>query len=183
MKALSQTPPARLTFRTLTVALYQQKGLAGFYAGAFPALIQIVPYMGLNFAIYDWLTTPTRTEPINNNITKNSSSSSSVVGSAYAGSISGALSKLVVYPLDTVKRRLQAQALVLSTDGISSNNNNNYHQCYRGMWDCFGTIYRREGYAAFYRGMVPSVLKTTISTSLSFALYRWTRNALESGHG
>ena len=100
---------------------------------------------------------------------------------AYAGSISGALSKLVVYPLDTVKRRLQAQALVLSTDGINSNNH--FHQCYRGMWDCFVTIYRREGYAAFYRGMVPSVLKTTISTSLSFALYRWTRNALESGHG
>ena len=180
VKALSQTPPARLTFRTLTVALYQQKGLAGFYAGAFPALIQIVPYMGLNFAIYDWLTTPTRTtEPSNNNMTKNSSGS--VVSSAYAGSISGALSKLVVYPLDTVKRRLQAQALVLSTDGISSNNH--FHQCYRGMWDCFVTIYRREGYAAFYRGMVPSVLKTTISTSLSFALYRWTRNALASGQG
>jgi solute carrier family 25 thiamine pyrophosphate transporter 19 len=38
-------------------SMYQKHGIQGFYAGATPALISIVPYMGLNFAIYDFLIT------------------------------------------------------------------------------------------------------------------------------
>ena len=30
--------------------IYKQKGIVGFYAGAGPAVLQIIPYMGLNFA-------------------------------------------------------------------------------------------------------------------------------------
>jgi solute carrier family 25 (mitochondrial thiamine pyrophosphate transporter), member 19 len=161
-----------MTFRAFAVTVFQQKGWRGFYTGAFPALIQIVPYMGLNFAIYDWLAHRAR------GTTSHNSSSSSVVSSAYAGSISGAISKVVVYPLDTVKRRLQAQALLTEAERTTTL----YNYRYRGMYDCLVTIYRQEGWTSFYRGMVPSVLKTTIATSLSFALYRWTRNVLESIH-
>jgi solute carrier family 25 thiamine pyrophosphate transporter 19 len=87
-------PAAPRTFAEFTRYLYQSKGIRGFYAGAFPAVIQIIPYMGMNFAIYDLLTSKER----------------SVGLSAYAGSISGAVSKIMVYPMDTVKRRLQAEA-------------------------------------------------------------------------
>lgn len=160
--ATTTTTPPR-TFRAFAVTMYRQKGVAGFYAGSFPATIQIVPYMGLNFAIYDWLST----------------GNFSVLGSAYAGSVSGAVSKIAVYPLDTVKRRLQAQAFVDANSAAASDGS---QQFYRGMWDCFVTIFRQEGWMSFYRGMVPSVLKTTISTSLSFAFYRWTRNGLEAAH-
>ena len=152
-------PSHKLTFQDFAVTLYRQKGLPGFYAGASPALLQIIPYMGLNFAIYDFL-----------------SDHATAANSAYAGSISGALSKIAVYPLDTVKRRLQAQAF-LTADKASG------QTIYAGLCDCFRTIYQQEaGLPAFYRGMVPSVLKTAISSSLSFAFYRWTKNVLEATH-
>jgi len=151
-------PPA--TLRAFVVHLYQQEGVRGFYAGVTPAIAQIIPYMGLNFCIYDALTRD-----------KNS-----VTASAYAGSISGAISKLIVYPADTVKRRLQAQAFFLNQDSA-------FRTPYAGMVDCAKRIASEEGLPAVYRGVVPSVLKTMIASSLSFALFRGTKNVLEATVG
>ncbi|GAX17456.1 solute carrier family 25 (mitochondrial thiamine pyrophosphate transporter), member 19 [Fistulifera solaris] len=149
-------PPVNLppkTLRQFVVQLYQQKGIRGFYAGVNPAVVQIIPYMGLNFGIYDTLTRGDK----------------SVGLSAYAGSIAGAMSKLLIYPVDTVKRRLQHQAFY-SGDIVSP---------YKGMMDCVTRIAREEGFCSFYRGVVPSVLKTTIASSLSFSLFRFSKNVLE----
>jgi len=146
-------PPKSL--REFAVSLYRRKGIKAFYAGCSPASIQIIPYMGLNFAIYDALTSGDR----------------AVGMSAYAGTISGSVSKIIVYPIDTVKKRLQAQAVFGPIGDI-----------YYGMFDCFKKILQHEGIGGFYRGLVPSVLKTGIATGLSFSLYRGTKNALEHFH-
>jgi len=143
------------TFWEFAVALYRQTGWRGFFAGAEPALLQIIPYMGLNFAIFDTLTRNDR----------------SVYLSGAAGSISGAVSKVIVYPMDTIKRRLQAQAFfVESVSGGAA---------YSGLKDCALRTWKHEGVTGFYRGVVPSVLKSTIGSGLSFALFRLTKNALE----
>lgn len=146
-------PPKSL--HEFAMSLYRQKGLRAFYAGCFPASIQIIPYMGLNFAIYDYATSGDRAIGI----------------SAYAGTISGSVSKIIVYPIDTVKKRIQAQAVFGPVGDI-----------YFGMVDCFAKIWRNEGYRGFYRGLLPSVLKTGIATGLSFSLYRGTKNFLEELH-
>lgn len=136
-------------------SLYQQKGLKGFYAGSGPASIQVVPYMGLNFAIYDYLTEEKR----------------GVGFSAYAGMISGCVSKIIVYPIDTIKKRMQEQA-VFGPSGDT----------YEGTVDCLLKMSRKEGIRSFYRGLIPSVWKTGIATGLSFSLYRYTKNCLEALH-
>eukprot|EP00934_Nitzschia_sp_Nitz4_P006355 Nitzschia sp. Nitz4//scaffold48_size128905//28270//29220//NITZ4_003585-RA/size128905-processed-gene-0.108-mRNA-1//-1//CDS//3329552937//6345//frame0 len=145
-----QPPKSLLEFATKH---YQQKGIQGFYAGVFPASVQIVPYMGLNFAIYEALTSGDR----------------AVSWSAYAGTISGSTSKLVVYPLDTIKKRLQAQAVFGVGDGVK----------YEGMVDCMVKIATQEGIMSFYRGLLPSVLKTGLGSGLSFSIFRATKNLLE----
>jgi solute carrier family 25 (mitochondrial thiamine pyrophosphate transporter), member 19 len=150
-----QRPPSSL--KEFALRLYQKRGIQGLYAGGFPATVQIMPYMGLNFAIYDILTRDDKR----------------VFLSGMAGSLSGAVSKISVYPMDTVKKRLQAQAAFGPMMVGSS---------YSGMTDCITKIYRTEGVGAFYRGLVPSVLKTTTASGLSFALYRGTKNLLESIH-
>jgi len=120
--------------------------------------------MGLNFSIYDFL------------ITQGEDGSSKSIGlSGYAGSISGAVSKIMVYPMDTIKKRMQIQSVFgasTSAPGV----------IYKGMWDCLATIIRMEGVRGLYRGLFPSVLKTTIGSGLSFTFYRTTKNALESIH-
>lgn len=143
------------TLYEFALSLYHRRGLRAFYAGSTPALVQIVPYMGMNFAIYDKLT----------------QGDTRVSQSGYAGSISGTISKVIVYPMDTVKKRLQAQAVFGPSGDV-----------YEGMVDCIIKIYRHEGLPSFYRGILPSVLKTGIATGLSFSIYRWTKNNLESIH-
>ncbi|KAL3912534.1 MAG: hypothetical protein SGARI_001107, partial [Bacillariaceae sp.] len=122
-------------------------------------MVQIIPYMGINFAIYDALLTD--------------GNNKSVGASGYAGSISGATSKILVYPMDTIKKRLQYQSVFGAPEG---------RPYYVGMVDCFATMLKREGLSSLYRGLVPSVLKTTIGSGLSFTFFRMTKNVLEEVH-
>jgi Mitochondrial carrier protein len=166
----SHATPVPRTFWEFVTHMYRLQGWRGFYAGAAPAILQIIPYMGLNFAIYDYLISYDPKKHQDTTTTK-----TSVGLSAYAGSISGACSKMVVYPLDTVKRRLQAQAFFAHAP-IAPHERARRH--YRGTWDCVATIYQTEGWMAFYRGIVPSVAKTAIATSLTFSCFHWTQNTL-----
>jgi len=175
----------------------KQKGYSGLYIGCLPSVLQIVPYMGINFAIYDLLvsklsaTTITATTIANKYIYNNTDNNTEgnnrrVDFSALAGSISGAISKTIVYPIDTVKKRLQAQAffgpLALQTTASSFSHHHNKTTNYDGILDCFKKVYKQEGITSFYRGLVPSVLKTTIASGLSFAIYRFTKNHLQNLH-
>mmetsp|Transcript_35416 Transcript_35416/g.85445 ORF Transcript_35416/g.85445 Transcript_35416/m.85445 type:complete len:400 (+) Transcript_35416:249-1448(+) len=181
--------------------MYHQKGLRGFYAGSAPGLLQIVPYMGINFALHDIL------------VILSESSDSRVSG--FAGMGAGVISKFLVYPMDTVKKRLQAQAFWGSTSpgGGTLSKSTKYttalpqnssvysnrkrmvgavnrglgnHRVgpvtYKGMIDCFRQILKREGGAAFYKGLVPSLLKSAVSTGASFWLFTLTKNILRSVH-
>ena len=137
--------------------MYQRQGIRGFYAGAGPAAVQIIPYMGINFALYDYFT--------------RTFDSKSVGGAGLAGTIAGGTSKFLVYPMDTIKKRLQAQATI----GLN-------HRQYKNMADCAMTMLKEEGLASFYRGLAPTVLKSCSATGLTFAFFTFTKNMLEATH-
>lgn len=155
LKGKSRTFAPPKTLYEFAFSLYHKRGVRAFYAGYSPAIVQIMPYMGLNFCMYEKLTQGDK----------------GIAKSGFAGSISGAISKIAVYPIDTVKKRLQAQAVFGATGDH-----------YEGMVDCFTKMLRKEGPTSFYRGLVPSVAKTAIATSLTFSLYRGTKNVLEDFH-
>lgn len=153
----SSSSKAPKNTREFATYLYQRRGWRGFYAGCAPTVVQVVPYLGCSFAIYDGLTRGDRNVGL----------------SAYAGSIAGATSKTLVYPMDTVKKRMQSQAFF---------GNPQQQRQYASILDCVTTIYRVEGPSAFYNGLVPSVLKTALAAGFSFAFFRSTKNLLESIH-
>jgi hypothetical protein len=111
--------------------------------------------MGFNFLIYETLVGEKTT-----------------INAGMAGAIAGATSKVLVYPLDTVKKRLQVQAYYVAAAEVDGN------KSYKGMMDCLRRILKEEGPLSLYRGLAPSVLKNTIATSLSFALYTKAQLAL-----
>ena len=144
---------------------YKQGGIRGFYVGSGPAVLQIIPYMGLNFALYDYLS--------NHNKIK------SVLQSGWAGAIAGGTSKLLVYPLDTVKKRLQAQSYF----SPSTSSTGKYISTYdNNMFKCIHHIATTEGILSFYRGLVPTVIKNMAATGLTFALFTFTKKNLEAIH-
>ncbi|KAL3780624.1 hypothetical protein ACHAW5_000162 [Stephanodiscus triporus] len=189
-----QRRPPR-TMREFAHEIYRQRGVGGFYAGILPGLLQVVPYMGINFALHDVL------------VMLSESNDSRVSG--IAGMVAGVISKFLVYPLDTVKRRLQAQAFYGSSpeggdavrkvirsfpqsriserkrvpgaaSSVAVNHLAGHDVSYQGMVNCFREIGKKEGIAAFYKGLIPSLLKSSISTGASFWLYTLTKNLLRS---
>jgi len=88
-----------------------------------------------------------------------------LVKSISTGSIAGMNGKLVEYPFDTIKVRLQA------TPGI-----------YAGPWDCFIKILKHEGFFTLYKGMSSPMIGTILESALSFTTYGYLKKKLKEIH-
>lgn len=77
------------------------------------------------------------------NSLKRSRDQCSVVDLLYAGGAAGCLSWLITYPIDVIKTKYQVD------------------NSYKSMLDCARKTYRAEGYAAFWRGLSPTLLRYT----------------------
>jgi solute carrier family 25 thiamine pyrophosphate transporter 19 len=90
------------------------------------------------------------------------------VGDAAAAPLSGAaagmLSKVVTFPLDTVKKRQQVGALPLAVGAAAPPR-------YAGVRDALRRIAAAEGGAALFRGLSPALLKAGVASALIFTLY------------
>lgn len=75
-----------------------------------------------------------------------------------AGGFAGAMSWVLLYPIDVVKSRVQG-------DIIGK---------YSGAWDCFFRSIRTEGWACMSRGLGTVVLRAFISNGMCFTAVVWT---------
>ncbi|KAL9051198.1 MAG: hypothetical protein Q9162_006176 [Coniocarpon cinnabarinum] len=116
--------------------IHRDEGLAGFFRGSTAAVGQIVPYMGLFFASYETLKIMLAGYqlPIGS-------------GDAIAGVVASVTSKTAVYPLDTVRKRLQVQGPTRSRYV-----HRNIPQ-YTGIWSTLKAIVEKERTRGLYRGL------------------------------
>jgi len=77
-----------------------------------------------------------------------------------AGGVSAAVSKTIVAPLERVKILLQIQD---AQKFIPKD------QQYKGIVDCFGRIYREQGFLSYWRGNVVNVVRYFPTQALNFA--------------
>jgi solute carrier family 25 thiamine pyrophosphate transporter 19 len=133
--------------RSFVSTTLTRKGIPGFYAGVTTALVGIGPYMGFSFAIYESLKVISDKYLTDLNIDR-----STVLGGVYnmfkngfCGAVAGGTSKLLVYPLDTLKRRMQIQVL------SNTLQNAKYIPTYANSWDCLTSTLRNEGYRGLYK--------------------------------
>uniref|UniRef100_A0AAV1USD5 Mitochondrial thiamine pyrophosphate carrier 1 n=1 Tax=Peronospora matthiolae TaxID=2874970 RepID=A0AAV1USD5_9STRA len=171
----SQGMPKRFpTMRSLAMHIWTSQGVRGFYSGLGATTFQIAPYMGLSFSIYSTLNEVaskhrSKKESGAINTWTSLSRALSYVGS---GAVAGLLSKLAVYPLDTVKKRMQMRHVPRSEAyGVIP--------MYSSSWRCFVDVLQREGVRGLYKGTVPSLLKSVVSASATFATYELTLEVLQ----
>ena len=84
-----------------------------------------------------------------------------------AGGLAGTVSWTVIFPLDVVKSRLQA-------DGV----NGNFR--YSGILDCIIKSYREGGFGVFTRGLWPTVIRGFPTNAAIFLVYEFVMRALSS---
>lgn len=155
----------------------QTSGVKGFYVGLSPALIGITPYMGLNFALYETFTSAANKFseacfPENRPQSK-ANSLVTILKTGFCGGFAGGVSKFVVFPLDTVKKRMQMQVLQNTLDGAAA------MPRYNSILHCVQKTLASEGIKGFYKGIGPTTAKAIISTAITFAAFEGAKDFLK----
>ncbi|KAF8716442.1 hypothetical protein HU200_019319 [Digitaria exilis] len=171
-----QTDKSPYQYRGMFHALgtvYREEGFRALYRGWLPSVIGVVPYVGLNFAVYeslkDWLL---QTNPLglaNDNELH-------VVTRLGCGAVAGTIGQTVAYPLDVIRRRMQMVGWS-HADSIVTGQSKEALQ-YNGMIDAFRKTVRHEGFGALYKGLVPNSVKVVPSIAIAFVTYEVVKDVL-----
>lgn len=135
--------------------IYKQEGFRGFYRGLFPSLLTVMPSMGLLFYSRSYLLDSFKRLDLESlNVS--------------AGFLSGIFTKSLLYPMDTIRKRLQIQGphrnrFLLEIPKYTSSLNVAYQMIYY------------EGVSSLYKGIVPSLLKTGVSSGITFMIVDYVR--------
>jgi len=142
--------------------IYTHEGLPGFFRGLSAGVSQIVPYMGLFFLSYETLkpTMAGMSLPFGS-------------GDAAAGVVASVFSKTAVFPLDTVRKRLQVQG-----PHRSRYVHRNIPE-FAGVIGTIKAILKKEGPRGMYRGLGVSLLKAAPASAVTMWTYEQTMGMLK----
>ncbi|CAJ0928630.1 unnamed protein product, partial [Mesorhabditis belari] len=134
-------------------------GFKCFYRGYLPNLLGIMPYAGIDLAMYETLRNrylrdnPEMSEP-------------SVMALLICGTVSSTCGQLASYPLALVRTRLQAIKWSTNPDQPAT------------MSGQFRYILQNEGFPGLYRGIAPNFLKVIPAVCISYICYERMRKEL-----
>ncbi len=130
-----------------------------FYRGYLPNLLGILPYAGIDLAIYETLK---KYYLARNNVDSSNNEQPGVVILLACGTVSSACGQIASYPLALVRTRLQASTTF-----------QNY-----SMSGLFKNIVQNEGVIGLYRGLMPNFMKVAPAVSISYVVYERVRTML-----
>jgi len=141
--------------------IYRAEGLKVFYKGYWPNLLGIIPYAGIDLAIYETLK-----NKICEKFSREKKSPHALVLLG-CGTFSSCCGQLAAYPFALIRTKLQSQA------GLGLKLSLPVEQTH-----AFGLaryIVRTEGVRGLYRGIVPNFCKVAPAVSISYYVYERSR--------
>lgn len=166
--AAQSEPRVYHSFRHAVVSIYRQHGITGLYAGLQPTLIEIVPYISVQFAAYENART-LAVQKKGNPEAKLSGWESLAIGAG-----TGTIAKAVTLPLDNAKKKMQVQGQFSGSESSQ--------RPYTGMSNVLRRVYVREGMRGLFRGLVPSLLKAAPNSAVAFTVYEEARSFVHRRH-
>ncbi|XP_060927247.1 calcium-binding mitochondrial carrier protein SCaMC-2-A [Limanda limanda] len=139
--------------------IFRREGLGAFYKGFIPNMLGVIPYAGIDLAIYETLK--------NSYIEKYGANSTDpgVLVLLGCGTVSSTCGQLASYPLALVRTRMQAQAATEGGQKVT-------------MTGLFRQILKSEGPTGLYRGLAPNFLKVIPAVSISYVVYEHLKTQL-----
>ncbi|KAJ8616250.1 hypothetical protein MRB53_035622 [Persea americana] len=161
-------------FHALSTVLRQEGPLA-LYKGWLPSVIGVIPYVGLNFAVYEslkeWLIKSKLLGLVEDN-------ELSVTTRLACGAAAGTVGQTVAYPLDVIRRRMQMVGWKDASSILTGDGRGKSSLEYTGMVDAFRKTVRNEGVGALYKGLVPNSVKVVPSIAIAFVTYEVVKDVL-----
>jgi hypothetical protein len=137
----------------------REEGIRSLWKGMVPTLQGIIPYAGVNFAVF---------ETLKPHCPQNEKGEISPMYKLACGGIAGAVGQTVSYPWDVVRRRRQTAGFAAGVPEFE----------YKGSWRTMVSIARTEGISALYRGISINFWKVTPAVSISFTVYDYLKSWL-----
>ncbi|KAM8849380.1 mitochondrial adenyl nucleotide antiporter SLC25A24-like [Spinachia spinachia] len=139
--------------------ILRKEGLKAFYKGYIPNLVGIIPYAGIDLAVYEtlkntWLSRYAK-----------DSANPGVLVLVGCGTISSTCGQLASYPLALVRTRMQARASLDASDQPS-------------MSSLMKNIVAKDGFFGLYRGILPNFMKVIPAVSISYVVYEYMKTGL-----
>uniref|UniRef100_A0A8C4ETK6 EF-hand domain-containing protein n=1 Tax=Dicentrarchus labrax TaxID=13489 RepID=A0A8C4ETK6_DICLA len=132
--------------------IFRREGLGAFYKGYIPNMLGIIPYAGIDLAVYETLKNRYLQQYGTN------STDPGVFVLLACGTVSSTCGQLASYPLALIRTRMQAQAATESSQQMT-------------MTGLFRQILQTEGPTGLYRGLAPNFLKVIPAVSISYVVY------------
>ncbi|KAM6921845.1 mitochondrial adenyl nucleotide antiporter SLC25A24 isoform 2-T2 [Xenentodon cancila] len=139
--------------------ILRKEGVKAFYKGYIPNILGIIPYAGIDLAVYEsmkniWLS----------NYAKDTANPGVLVLLG-CGTISSTCGQLASYPLALIRTRMQAQASLEGSEQLP-------------MGRMVAKILEKEGFFGLYRGILPNFMKVIPAVSISYVVYEYMRSGL-----
>ncbi|KAI3979266.1 hypothetical protein MKX01_007742 [Papaver californicum] len=173
-----QTDKSPSQYRGIAHALttvLKEEGPRALYKGWLPSVIGVVPYVGLNFAVYEslkeWLIETKPLGLVDNN------SELGITTRLMCGAAAGTVGQTIAYPLDVIRRRMQMVGWHNASSVVTGGSNKTTLE-YTGMVDAFRKTVRNEGFGALYKGLVPNSVKVVPSIAIAFVSYEMVKDVL-----
>ncbi|KAF4076564.1 hypothetical protein AMELA_G00216420 [Ameiurus melas] len=140
-------------------SILKREGIKAFYKGYVPNMLGIIPYAGIDLAVYEslknaWLAHYAR-----------DTANPGVLILLGCGTVSSTCGQLASYPLALVRTRMQAQASLENSEQPS-------------MRSLIKSIVAKEGFFGLYRGILPNFMKVIPAVSISYVVYEYTKSSL-----
>ena len=188
--AAQGSPRVYHSLPAVAAGIMKNRGIAGLYAGVGVTLLEIAPASGIQFGVYallrDSLFSARKASGLENGagaitrggVTRGINGGGGIDGdrgetklnplaNASCGFAAGCVARLIIHPLDVVKKRFQVAGLARSLrygERVSSAE-------FRSFASAFGAILKREGVRGFYKGLAPGLIKSAPASAITFAAY------------
>jgi solute carrier family 25 thiamine pyrophosphate transporter 19 len=153
------------------------------YAGLGITLIEIIPATSVQFGVYEYLNSIGKESSNTNNNNKSSSGSSRSSTSSSSNSfelnhfakgfLAGSCARVAIHPLDVMKKRLQVVGLKRAASYGAAETANK-------AFPLVLSILKTEGVRGFYKGLVPALCKSAPSSAITFGVYEFAMQVLDS---
>ena len=143
----------------------RNEGVRGYFHGLGAGVTQVVPYMGLFFAVYEALRPGIRDLKMPYGS-----------GDAAAGIMASVVAKTGVFPLDLIRKRLQVQGPIREMFAEGQ-----VPEYTRGAWLTGKAVVAKEGWRGLYRGLSISLVKAAPASAVTMWTYETVLRKLIQG--
>lgn len=146
--------------------MWRHSGMMSYYRGLGMGLAGMFPYSAIDLFIFENCKRMVLSHKAQ---TQRCHESDVEMGNMITGAIgasSGAISATVVYPINLLRTRLQAQGTVL------------HKPTYTGIIDVTVKTIQGEGFRGLFKGVTPNLLKVAPAISISYVVYENAKKVL-----